>query len=552
MPISQHGWPEVLIFLVSFLLITLLDRRHPIGQTEWYYSLNNWLLRATYLPHLAYGYLTVFTIALLVLLSLLGWPFPMAPEEYSNYLAADTFAHGRLSNPTHPLWTFFETMQVVSKPFYASKYPPAPGLLMALGQVVAGSPVVGIWLTYLAGVLAVYWLLTLCLPPVPALVGGALVASHATFILNWGVGFWGGGGLMLGGALMLGGTIALLRQPRGKYVFFVGLGMFLLWTTRPFEGLVFSLIPGGALLYMTQQVHYWHGFRSLLRWIPGFLLVMLTVATLPIYNRAVTDDPFRTPYSYYYKQYEQARLLVFQQAKREPFYNRPEMKRLHKREAALFMYRQTIDGFVEGIGLKLLAYGGFYLGLMFLLPFILFLISPKSSPEWLALWSIALLMGVNLFEAQELPDSLAPATGALALAVGVGLVLLWQAQGRWRVWGQRFVLAIVLSALPLLVWEGIGRARSVEWRTGWHRLADEEYLRKKGGQHVVLVNYAREHPVRREWVYNGADIGRQAVIWALDKGGKQNRALFRYYPGRTFWQLRPDENPGRLYRLKIH
>ena len=103
-----------------------------------------------------------------------GIPVPRIQDEFSYLLAADTFAHGRVTNPTHPMWEHFETFQVLQQPTYMSKYPPAQGFFMAVGQVLWGHPIYGVWLSASLMCMSICWMLYAWIPSYWAFMGGVV------------------------------------------------------------------------------------------------------------------------------------------------------------------------------------------------------------------------------------------------------------------------------------------------------------------------------------------------------------------------------------------
>src|SRR6202161_1415240 len=184
----------------------------------------------------------------LALIPLLGVPEPMWHDEYSFLLAADTFAHGRLTNPTHPMWKHFESFHIIQQPTYMSMYPPAQGLILAAGQLLC-HPWIGQLVVTALMCSALCWMLQAWLPPAWALFGAALAVLRLGILFYWMNTYWCASVAALGGALVLGAWPRLRMRLRTREAVLMGVGLVILANSRPYEGLVFSLPVSAAMLW---------------------------------------------------------------------------------------------------------------------------------------------------------------------------------------------------------------------------------------------------------------------------------------------------------------
>lgn len=466
-----------------------------------------------------------------------GLPYPIEHDEFSHLLAADTFASGRVTNPTHPFWAHFETFHVIQRPSYTTKFPPAQGAILAAGQVLFGTPAAGLWLSAALLTGAVAWMLYGWLAPAWALAGGALTLLHFAIYSYWTQTFWSGAVPAAGGALVFGAVRRIVDSARARDVLWFAAGLFLLAHSRPFEGMVASLPPSALLLGWMLR-----GRRRLVRLgIPLAAGAAAVLGSLAWYNQRVTGDPLRMPYQVYLSEYEAVSTLTGPAAE-QPRYRNPEMARYYGKrwnETAKPAPHSGLARFIESNRSKITNLWTFYLGPLLTLP--LFFLGGALRERWMrfAFWALVVVMAVLFQLVWVLAHYAAPVMALVVLLVTAGLRELRARGACGRFVSRGIPAAVALALLVRVAYPALPRAHAWAQR----REAIRKQLEAGGGRHLILVRYSPEHIPNQEWVYNRADIDRAAVVWARELSAESNAALIRYFRDRQVWLIQPD-TPG--------
>ena len=486
-------------------------------------------------------------------------PKPFIHDEFSHLLAADTFAHGRLANPTHPMWVHFETFHVIQKPTYASMYPPAEGLALAAGRALGGHPFVGVWLSMGVMCAAICWMLQGWLPPGWALAGGALAVLRFAIVNYWSSSYLGGTLAAAGGALALGALPRIKRHQRIGDALLMGLGLALLANSRPYEGLVLSLPVGVALLVWLLKQRRPALATAIGRVVlPLGLLLGVTGVAMGYYNWRVTGSPFRMGYQVAWETYAAAPTFVWQSPRPPKTYRHDAMREYYvKWDLEGFKRFHSLGGWADLTLDRVLEMWAFYIGLALTVPLVMLpRVLRDRRTRFLVVAGGASLAGFSLV-AWANPHYAAPLT-ALILAIVLQAMRHLRA-ARWlgKPTGLFLVRAVpVIAAATVLVVAAklaSGRTLDLGYFTPLPRASAAERARiveqlgRCEGRHLAIVRYGPAHKaLDMEWVYNGADIDGAKVVWARDMGDAGNQELIDYFKNRAVWLVEPDERPPKV------
>lgn len=557
--LTSHAVEEMEWYLVLLaVVLSLLLPRLASGQFSKLERAFARIARRRTLAWIAVGVLAL--IARAALLPLLPVPVPTIHDEFENLLMADTFAHGRLTNPPHPMRAHFETFHILQEPTYTGIVPPAQGMLLAAGKVIGGHPFVGVWLSVGIMCAAICWMLQGWLPPSWALLGGLLAVMRFGVFSYWANSYWGGAIAAIGGALVLGSYPRIRKHLRIGDVLLMGLGLAILANNRPYEGFVLSLPVAAALL---QWVAASKGPR--LRFLLGrvvlplAILLTLTAGAIGYYNWRVTGNAMRSPYAVSMATVNPIPYFPWQAVRPIPAYRYKVIKDFYLDwDLPQYEKLRTFHGWIESTSTKLERLSRFYLGAALALPIVMAILIGGFRSVFLGrLRFLFLCFGVALagllLEVQYLPHYAAPVTA-------IFLAFIVQATRFAYVCGKRGKARVLLAAravpliclLSLLLGMGqlaLGRNLVTDWPNSWYsringnlaRAQIENWLGQRPGQQLVIVRYAPDHSVHIEWVYNPSDIDGAKVIWARDMDPEHNQELLRYFPNRTVWLLEADK-----------
>jgi hypothetical protein len=480
----------------------------------------------------------------------MGIPHPQGTDEFGYLLMADTFAHGRIANPPHPLWENFQTFAELHHPTRTAFSPPMQGLFLAAGQLLFHLPIAGVWLSIGLMGAVMTWMLYGWLRPTWAFVGAFLAFINLGCYTYWSHTYWGGAPAAIGGALVFGALPRLIASRSALHAALLAIGCVILANSRPLEGFITCLPVAIIVVWLlVRTLILRRKFLGIL--LPPVLIFAVMIAGILASNRAITGNMFVMPQAQITKELSSVPFFLWQKPGPEPLFTSPIFKQCEYQFSRNYYQtkRSSFKGFYYWSTNNIANFINFYLGPALLV--ILIMCLPcfiKSRKAVFAIGTICLVAGFDAFGLSMLnqPNYIAPLSCLIFFLAANGI----RHVNAFRIKRSRIGrIAVVLLLLVTLGSAGsnivVNRMRPAfrPWQKEHAYSRGEERdriindLSSKRGRHCVVVRYGSNHFFADEWVYNRADIDGSRVIFARELDTERNRDLVRYFSDRTFWLL---------------
>jgi hypothetical protein len=486
---------------------------------------------------------------------------PQVHDEFSYLLAAKTFLAGRLTNPTHPMWTHLESLHIIHQPTYMSMYPPAQGLMLALGMALGGGAWLGVGLSVALMCSAICWMLQGWFPPAWAIWGVSLTIMQLGIFNYWATTYWGGAVAATAGALVLGCLPRITRNVRTRYAVLLAVGVAVLANSRPYEGLLLCIPCGIFLLRWLLRESRWRNpvvVRTFL--LPLFAVLLLCGSITSYYFWRVTGSPWRMPYRVNQASYATTNPFFWQNPRPIPVYRHKVMRDYYRSwELASYTRLRTYRSRVKEVAAKMRDLWQFFLGPVLTIPLLGLLRTAKDRrTRFLLVTCLVMLAGLAPVFWLTVPHYAAPMTAAVFAVLVQSARHMDKMTWRSRPAGRFLVRTVPLVCVAALAARISAPAffdmdyGSYSWCcVGPGNVARElmeRELRAQGARNLVIVRYQPNHLVSNEWVYNDADIDGSPVVWAREMTTEDNIRLVSYFRDRTAWLAEPDLSPPRITR----
>ncbi len=514
---------------------------------------------------LTFYYLLIFLINFIPLTIGLNYieKGPVAHDEYSYNLMAETFLAGRICNPLPAKGEIkhYENFNLVFDQCYGSRYFPLQGAILAIGKSLFNEPLIGNVLVKSITSMLAFWVLSLTFSLPWALFGTFFFSLNLRFVTSWDYTYWGSSRNVLIGFLMLGAFLKIIQSIKARsdssvreinYSHFLlfGLAGALFLVSRPYEGTFFSL---PLLLYLATKLKSFVLREKIKLFFSLGLLPILTLAFLGYYNHKVTGNALSSPYFKYSKKFGSTPFIFLEPKQKSTRYSNQQFRSyfvgyendfLNKRYNFVYKSKKSISDKLSAFFYKTNYYYRITwtsLGSMLLL----FLLVVKKEPIVTLLLSqlffyIYFGLGIIFARHSYYISSLVPTMMYLlvfsiraSFKVIPTKYLTVRFKQIYRPIFKPIFLAFILLLFSYSNVEYFNREikRRKKFQHKEFRTL-KQGLEKKEGNYLLFVRYKKPHHFLNEFVYNSPDFYKQKILLARYLNRRSTEVLAKKYPKR--------------------